>query len=634
MKIKVFPISAVGVLIILFIALTVLPDLQAQINKPRQLRKEMLQPVKPHAKPTKKSNKPNKKRSNLYEPPPVGTTVFKPVSPMQDKSAKLVYIQNSDELYFDQLLRPDIQLLKGHVVFRHDNALLYCDSAYFSELYNSFDAFGNIKIVQADTLFVYGDLLKYDGNTKLARILHNVRMVNRNTTLTTDSLNYDRASNLAYYYTGGKIVDDVNTLTSRWGQYSPATKEALFKTDVVLENPNFTLTSDTLQYNTGTKIANILSDTHGVYKKETDIYSTRGWYNTSNDRMMLLNRSFVEHNDGKTMVGDTIFYDKKNKYAEAYSNVELNDNKKKTTLYGNYVSYDETKETGLATDSALLVDWSDIKDSLFLSADTLYSMKDSTFDVVRAYKNVRFLRNDFQGMSDSLMYSGRDSIMHLNSAPVLWSDNNQLMGGRITAYSKNKKVEKIHVEQSAMVVQKDSSIYYNQIAGKEMTAWLDSNQIKKVYVNGNAETIYFPRDEKTKEIVGVNKTVSSYVTMYLKNKKIDRIILTTASSGTMYPLFKMGENDLYLSNFYWYEKERPVKMEDVFSKFARTAPPKRPESEKKPAFPSESSSTPQNINKNPNSSGKRSTNPNSSTGNAGRSSNPLNSLGRQGKIKF
>ena len=64
------------------------------------------------------------------------------------------------------------------------------------------DAFSNVRIVQGDTLFVYGDFLYYDGNARVAKLRHNVKMVNRKTVLTTDSMNYDRNTNLVYYYTG------------------------------------------------------------------------------------------------------------------------------------------------------------------------------------------------------------------------------------------------------------------------------------------------------------------------------------------------------------------------------------------------------------------------------------------------
>ena len=153
-------------------------------------------------------------------------------------------------------------------------------------------------------------------------------------------------------------------------------------------------------------MADIVGNSLVVYKEETDIYSQRGWYNTKNDRMMLLDRSLVEQNDGKTLVGDTIFYDKKNKFGEAFSKVELNDPGHKVTLHGNYVSYDEVKSQGLASDSALFVDWSG-KDS-FSKCRHVYSMKDPietdtvSYNKLEAFKNVRFYCSDAQGMCDSL----------------------------------------------------------------------------------------------------------------------------------------------------------------------------------------------------------------------------------------
>lgn len=575
--------------------------------KPRQLRKEILQSQAPVQTPTNNKSKRTRKNQAL----PVGATTFTPANPTTIKNAKMVLIEYSDMLLFDQVKLPDIQVLKGSVRFRHENALLYCDSAYFNEKANAFEAFSHVKIVQGDTLTAYGDYLRYEGNIKLARLRDNVKMVNRNTILTTDSMLYDRAANLAYYFTGGKIVDGTNTLTSLWGQYSPSTKVAVFKDDVKLVNPEFTMNSDTLIYNTNTHIADIVGKTHIVYKGETDIYSKRGWYNTSTERMMLLDRSLVKHKEGKSITGDSIFYDKKSKYAEAYSNVMMIDTVQRSTLYGHYVSYDEIKENGFATDSALFVDWSG-KDTLYLSADSLKNMKDSIYNKVEGYKNVRFFRTDIQGMCDSLMYNARDSIMHLNGEPVLWADNNQIMGNKITAYTHNQKVNKVHVEKAAIVIQKDSLDYYNQLSGKELIAYIDSNQVRKVNINGNAETIYFPKDEKTKEYVGVNKTVSSFITAYLKNRKIERIVLTKASSGTMYPLSEMGENDLYLRNFYWYEKERPQKYDDVFNHFTKAERPKRQESTKVPAFPNESESSESLMPKN-NQANKT----NNTTGNSG-----------------
>jgi lipopolysaccharide export system protein LptA len=544
--------------------------LQAQIH-PKQLRKEVLQsqsPKKATVKSTKKARslfRSTKNSPNMQLAPTV--------NPLRNRGVTLVYLQHSETLTFDKITNPDMQVLKGNVRFKHDNVLLYCDSAYFFEKANSLNAFGHVRIVQADTLFVFGDMLYYDGNTKLARLRHNVRMENRKTTLTTDSLNYDRLANLSYYYTGGKITDQLNVLTSVWGQYSPSTNDALFKNKVHLKNKNFILDSDTLKYNTKTHIANIVGPTHILYNDETNIYSKLGWYNTTTDQSMLLNRSVIKHKDGKTLTGDTIFYDKKLKYGEGFTHVIMNDTVQKSTLYGEYCYYNDLTKTGLACDSAMLVDWSG-KDSMFVHADTLLTSKDSIYNVARGYYHVRLFRNDVQGLCDSLTYSARDSIMNMYGEPVMWSDNNQLSGEFIQAFTKNKKVEHIFIQRAAVAIQHEDSIYYNQLSGKEIIAYVDSGQLKKVKVNGNAETIYYPRDDKDSTLVGLNKTQSSFVVMYLRNKKVQRVVLTSASTGTMYPLVQLSGSDIYLKNFFWLDNQRPKKKQDIFLVFPKVPRPK------------------------------------------------------------
>ncbi len=549
----------------------------AQQNSPSKLKNEILES--------------KKEQSNNYQPPAVGVTVLTPKDSLTNKKNSLIYLEHTNEWYYNDLKLPNIQILKGDVKFRHDDAILYCDSAYYNEKENTFKAFSNVKIVQGDTLTAYGDRLYYDGNSKLAQLQQNVRMVNKNTTLTTEKLYYDRVSNLAYYFTGGEIKDGKNTLTSIWGQYSPATKIALFKDKVKMNNPDGVLKSDTLKYYTDTSIADIVGNSHVVYKNETEVYSEKGWYDTKKERMMLLKRSLIEHKDGKTLVGDTIFYDKKNQFGEAFSKVELNDKEQKTTLYGNYISYDEISEKGLATDSALFVDWSEKEKKLYMSADTLYTLKDSLstdsigFDMIKAYANVRFYRQDLQGVCDTLSYTTRDSIMRMKSIPVVWSKNNQLKGKTINAFIKNKKIDKVEIKQSAIVIQQDTLNYYNQLAGKEIIAYLDSSKLKRVEINGNVETIYFPKDEKTKEIIGVNKTLSSFAKIYLKEQKIDKIVLTEATNAIMYPLLEMSEKDLQLPYFHWFEKERPKHKKDVFTKYQRSEPPRLPQSTKRPELP-------------------------------------------------
>ena len=486
----------------------------------------------------------------------------------------VIHLEQSESVVRRESL-PDVQIIFGNLAggqqvrFRHDGAIMYCDSAHVRSRDNTFNAFGNVQIIEGDSIFIYGDYLFYDGNTRIAHLRRNVRMLHNNSILTTDSLNYDRVRDLAYYWTGGKLQDGENTLTSVWGQYSPNTNQAVFRNNVRMVNETMRMYSDTLLYNTETQIADIVGFTHIIHNDETNIFSTKGWHNTETEQSMLLNRSLIVHTDGRTVIGDTLFYDRQNHFVEGFSNVEMNDTIQQTTLLGHYVFYDELHEFGFATDSALFIDWSD-EDRLYLHADTLHVSKDSIYDVLRAFHNVRFFRADIQGAADSLVYLSRDSVAIMFGQPVVWSGENQLSGEIIRAYIANETLERIHVPRGAFVIQKvDNDGHFNQISGTELTAFIYDDELRRVEVSGSAETIYYPIDDSDSTIIGINKTQSSHVNMFFVEQQIERIVLTVISTGTMYPLDELSGEELFLSGFFWIEEQQPRKPEDVFLRFPR-----------------------------------------------------------------
>ena len=153
----------------------------------------------------------------------------------------------------------DSRIYLVHAVhFTHEGARLYCDSAYFYEASNSFEAFGNVKMYQGDTLSLFSDYAYYDGNEQIARARYNVVLKHRKTVLYTDSLDFDRIYDNAYFFEGGKLIDGKTTLTSDWGEYNTQTKMSVFNYDVKMKNPEFFLTTDTLYYDTHNSMAHIV----------------------------------------------------------------------------------------------------------------------------------------------------------------------------------------------------------------------------------------------------------------------------------------------------------------------------------------------------------------------------------------
>lgn len=485
-----------------------------------------------------------------------------------------VYLIHSNTLSFDKAVKPDAQILNGDVCFRHDSSYMYCDSAYFFEQTNSLEAFSNVRMEQGDTLFVYGDYLFYDGNTQVAYLRENVRMENGQVTLFTDSLNYERIPNIGYYFEGGLIVDSLNQLSSFYGQYSPETKLAVFNDSVQVENSDFTLYSDTLHYDTESKVATILGPSVIVSDSGT-IHTSRGWYDTVNNTSLLLDQSQVESGE-KILIGDSIFYNRDTGMGEVYGNMSLIDTAQHVTLQGEYGYYNEQTGYAFATDSARFLEYSQ-GDTLFLHADTLQMVTvDSVYREIKAYYGVRFYRIDMQGVCDSMQFNTRDSVLYMYTEPVLWNEQYQLYGDTIAIYMNDSTIEYAHVIQFAFAAQHVDSSYYNQLKGNDLKAYFEGQAVHQIDVAGNAESIFYPL-EKDGAKVGMNETKSGFLTIWVKDNKLDKLKIWPSPVGSMTPIPDLKPDQKMLKDFYWFDYLRPKNRDDIYEVVKRkaTESPKR-----------------------------------------------------------
>ena len=476
-----------------------------------------------------------------------------------------VYLLHSGVLRRDAS-RPDAQIVTGNVRCRHDSVYMYCDSACYYDGTDGFEAFGNVRMVQGDTLFLYGDRLYYDGPSRMARMRDNVRMENRTVTLLTDSLNYDRAYNLGYFFDGGTMMDDQNVLTSEWGEYSPQTKQSVFNYDVRLVNPQFTLTSDTLRYNTATKVANIVGPSD-IWSGTSHIWSEKGTYNTITGKADLYNRSLLL-DGGKQLTGDTLFYDRNTGIGEAFGHMVMTDTVNRNMMTGEYGYYDEQRKFAFATDSAVAIDYSQ-GDSLFLHADTLLAETfhintDSMYREMRAFHKVRFYRTDLQGTADSLVFSTVDSCLTMYRDPIVWNANQQLVGEVMKVYMNDSTIDWSHIIGQALSVEQVDSALYNQVTGKEIKSYFYGGEMKKTEVVGSVRVVYYPMDSDS-TLIGMNVSETSKLEIYLENRKIERMVMSPKSNGTLYPMSQIPSGKDRLENFVWFDYIRPLDKHDIFN---------------------------------------------------------------------
>ena len=484
-----------------------------------------------------------------------------------------VFLANADILSANEAVSTDYQVLKGNVRFRRGDMYMFCDSAYFYAETSSLDAFGNVRMTQGDTLWVYSDVLHYYGDQGVAELRHNVRLENRSTTLLTDALDYEINSNVGYYFDGGTIVDNRNNteLSSRFGRYELDTKQAEFSRDVHLVNDRYEMFTDLLEYNTQSHIAHITTETYIVSDSNT-INTTNGWYNTSADDATLYERALITAKDGKTLQGDTVYYNRKRNYGEARGDVVITDPSNKVILDGDYGYHDDNVHYSYVTGRARAREFSQ-QDTIYLHADTLctlinYVERDSvggdSVRVLRAFNQVRFYRSDVQGICDSLQLSEADTIINMYNHAVVWNLERQIFGDEINIHLNDSAADWATLPTGGFMAEHLGEIYYDQLSGKKMKAWFENKELRQLDVDGNVQVIMFPQEDDSTYNKMVNAE-SSYLRLNLKAKQeVDRIAMWPEVSGRVTPLYLARKMDMYLPQFQWYDALRPKSPDEIY----------------------------------------------------------------------
>ena len=489
------------------------------------------------------------------------------------QSESRIYLLHSDRLFHDTQIDAKAQILVGNVQFRHDDVFMYCDSALFYEASNSLDAFGNVRMVQGDTVSLVGDVMYYDGLDKLARVRNNVVLIHGQMTLYTDSLDYDRLYNVGYFFEGGRIVTTDNEMTSDWGEYRPETKMAVFNYNVHMVSPappqqtRTTLLTDTLYYNTVTSVANARGpstiDDGGCH-----IYTEFGYMNSKSNDLTLLMRSEMGNN-GKKLIGDSIVWNSVDSIGEAFGNVVYTDLLNKNAMTGNYCYYDDRTGYSLGTDSACIMDFSQGADTMYMHADSIkmfsFNLKtDSAYRTMHAYNHVRMFRRDMQGVCDSLVYQTRDSMMIMYKDPIVWTGSQQLLGEEIQAFMNDSTIDSIYVLRQTLSCERLDSLHYNQVAGHEMHSYMENGELKMTHVIGNVIVNYFPLAEDSL-LIAMNHMESTEMKMYMGENRRMKKIWMPAATGTFYPIPMIPGDVRFLENFQWFDYVRPLDPQDIFN---------------------------------------------------------------------
>ena len=439
----------------------------------------------------------------------------------------LVHIVHANQLH--KSAGVDAVILKGAVHIRHDSTHFYCDSAYYYESMNSFDAFQNVHINVNDSIDMYSRTMKYDGNTRFAEFFDDVRMKDDSTLLETQYMTYDRVGHLASYPNHGVTTRGDKQLVSDIGFYRDDIKEFRLFRHVEATSPKYQMYTDTL------------------------------FYNTRDEKMWFTGGGLMRNDKNQEMEADSMFYDCRDNVSKAIRNVQMTDTSYKVIMRGHYAELWEKTGFSFATDSAYMV-YYDGGDSLFITSDTMFYHFKTEFNEVEKIigrRHVRFYRSDMQGRCDTMTYDMADSTVRMRVDPVLWADDTQMTGDRIDIKIVNHAIDSLFQRGNAYIISKDSIEGYNQIYGADMVSKFIDGNLHHVKVTADAKVISWLRDDDN-SLIGINKSTAKNMRVEMQDKSISLIRYYLDVNETLYPEKDIKESDRYLDGFIWREEERPT----------------------------------------------------------------------------
>ena len=501
---------------------------------------------------------------------------------------KEIEIRQAGSFQLDEENFPGANILERSVTKQvhlvHQGMDVWSDKAFFYKKENRFDAYGNVRIIQGDSLVLTSEKVNYYGKIKLAVAKEQVVLDNKEMLLKTDTLYFDRVKNIAYYPVNGTVYDSLTTISSKRGTYVSDTKKYKFENKVVVTNQDFILTSTRMDFYTETKHAFFYGATT-IIGEDYVVRCREGFYNTVKKEGYFKDNASVDYNN-RNIIGDSIYFNDTKKYASATQNIRITDTINNSFITGNYGQVFKEKDSAMVTHRALAINLVEL-DSLFIHADTLVATGPPEQRIIRGFHGVRIFKKDLSGKTDSIHFnqtSGRAKLIRrpisdrdlqyltpqeiADRNPILWSDESQMTGDEIHLTIDNEKeiLDSLLIYNNAFVIEQDSldAANFNQIKGLQLKGKFKGKSLETVDVIQNTEMVYYLYDDETQELTGIDKAICSALRLKFVDSSIEKITFFTNPDGVVYPPKDLPENTRQLLGFTWREDERIYSKEDLF----------------------------------------------------------------------
>lgn len=345
--------------------------------------------------------------------------------------------------------------LLGDVHLAQGNMHIWCDTGYIYPG-KQVRAYGNVQMLQDDSVRIFSDSLFYDGVSRQAELKKDVVLEDGRATMYTNVLYYDLQTRIARYPYGATILGDSAQLISRSGYYDANTNMAYFNDSVSIAHPDYKLYArDTLSFDMDTETAYFHGPTY-IYDTSRIVYCESGYYDSKKNKAEFSkNAYYLNRTDEKSekAEADRIIFDGKTESYYLIGNAHFKDDNQEA--YADSILYDGRTEQYDFRGNPRFVGLDSTKNQTIVAKNSTYNAATKT---VEFRGDVEVIEENQRLVADSLDYS-RDKKSAIARGNVVWTDtvaNTEIRCGEVFYDNANDKIIASETPVLTTLLDKDS----------------------------------------------------------------------------------------------------------------------------------------------------------------------------------
>ena len=389
------------------------------------------------------------------------------------------------------------------------------------------------------------------GDVQFRDLDGNVRIRQDNVRIICDRATQNLSANEVELFGNVVITQDTLLLKTKRGMYNGDRKVAWSTYGVFLNDGHTTLTADAGRYETEPKIARF--NTHvTVTEPQAVIHADTLVYERTGARALVSGNVFaVFPKDNAVVTGDT---------AEHFID-------RKITLFPSRPRLWQIDTARVKRDSASTEADSVRLDTLSIVSRRMEAHRDSTNRFL-AEGDVEIVRGSFAARCGRAGYFRRDSLVILQTAPVLWYERNQVTGDSIAVRLADGALRRLSVFGAAFSASQSKPTEqdsvgppgrYDQTRGRNIHLLFRDGKAELIRVEISAQSVYYAYDDRA--LNGVRRESGDLILIAFVDGEAKEIRTIGGIEGTYFPeKFVTGKESTYnLDGFLW-RSDRPAQL--------------------------------------------------------------------------